>query len=189
MEIKPIKFASTPNKHRKKWEKIISAFMVSDFKRLRTIQRTGTRGRIFSVLVRQSFDLIDIPYKREPIFYHGPVSAWYKEFADKHKLKLAVHSFYNPDFLLSDGCWVEVTLSENTAYKKIFRYAHQASKLLVIWLDRDEGLHKQVCEGVKFRNVTIRPVNWYYHQLHTREGGQDIIQKFETLKKLKHDIL
>jgi len=166
MEIKPSKFASAPSKHRKKWEKIITAFMDGDFKKLRAIQRTGTRGRIFSVLVGQSFDLIGIPYMHEPIFDHLPVSAWYREFSEKHKLKLSVNSFYNPDFLFSDGCWVEVTLSENTAYKKIFRYAHQASKLIVIWLDSDDGLHKQVCEGEKFNNVKVRPIDWYYPQLH-----------------------
>jgi hypothetical protein len=52
-----------------------------------------------------------------------------------------------------------------TAFKKLFRYGHQAPRLLVLWLDSDVGLHKRLCEGVEFPNATVRPVESYYRRL------------------------
>ena len=185
----PTGYASSSKKTQKKWEEIVSAFMCGDFERLRAIQRTGTRGRIFTLLINQCFDVLGITYKREPIFSHVSVSTWYEKFAEQHGLKLRVNDFYNPDFLFRDGSWVEITLSENTAFKKLFRYAHQASYLLVIWLDSDVGLHKTVCEGLLFPNAIVRSVEWYYPQLERKAKGPDIIKKLEILKELKHEIL
>ena len=189
MHKQPIRYASPSKKSQRKWEEIISAFMCGDLESLRTIQRTGARGRIFAQLITHCFDTLNIGYKSEPIFSHVPVSAWYEEFAEVYGLKLRVNDSYNPDFLIDDGSWVEVTVSENSAFKKLFRYAHQTSDLLVIWLDPDTGLHKQVCEGLTFPNATVRSVEWYYSQLEKETEGLDIIRKLEILKKLKHDIL
>jgi len=189
LDRQPTGYASSSKKNQRKWEEIVSAFMREDFEVLRTIQRTGTRGRIFALLIKECFDLLGIAYKGEPIFSHVPVSTWYERFAELYGLKLKVNDFYNPDFLMEDGSWVEVTLSENTAFKKLFRYAHQVSNLLVIWLDSDVGLHKQVCEGVAFPNATVRSVEWYYPQLERNTRGLDIIRKFEVLREMKYDIL
>lgn len=185
----PIAFSSASEKHKRKWEAIISAFMAGDINLLRTIQRIGARGRIFAVLIKRCFETLNIEYLSEPIFSHIPENIWYADFAVRYGLKLRVNDIYNPDFLLSDGSWAEVTLSENTAYKKLFRYAHQAHQLLVIWLDPDVGLHKQLCEGLELPNATVRTVDWYYPYLDGTAHGRDIIMKLETLKSLKRDIL
>ena len=136
MRREPTSFASPSDRNRRKWHDIVSSFMAGDLDKLRTIQRTGARGRIFAMLIRWCFDELAIGYESEPVFPHVRPAEWYTTFATQHELKLATHDYYNPDFLLADGIWAEVTLSENTAFKKLFRYAHQAPRLLVVWLDR-----------------------------------------------------
>jgi hypothetical protein len=163
--------------------------MAGDLDRLRTVQRSGARGRIFAALIRRCFDELAIGYKSEPVFPHLPPTEWYAAFAARHELKLATHNYYNPDFLLDDGSWAEVTLSENTAYKKLFQYGHQAPRLLVIWLDTDDGLHRELCNEVEFPNAIVRPVDWYYPQLDRTANGQDVVQKLETLRGLKYELL
>ena len=110
---------------------------------------------------------------------------WYIEFAKQHAIKLRTHDFYNPDLFLSDSTWVEITLSQNTAYQKIFRYGHQADKLLVLWLDEDVGYHKKICQNVRFPNAEINSIECYNTQLEKLSGGPDIIRRLKTLKKLK----
>lgn len=185
----PAGFASPPDRHRQKWEDIVSAFMAGDWDKLRSLQRSGARGRIFATLVRQCFNALAISYECEPLFPHVSPRPWYAGFAAKHELKLAAHEFYNPDFLLNDGTWVEATLSENTAFKKLFRYGHQAPGLLVLWLDADDGLHTQVCKEVEFPNADVRPVDWYYPQLDRTADGRYLVDKLQILKRLKHQVL
>ena len=163
--------------------------MAGDLDKLRTVQRTGARGRIFEMLIRRCFDALAIGYESEPVFPPVPPAEWYTTFAARHELKLVTHDYYNPDFLLGDGSWAEVTLSENTAFKKLFRYGHQAPRLLVVWLDTDDGLHKQLCEEVEFPNANVRPVDWYYPQLDRTANGRDVVQKLETLRGLKREVL
>ena len=188
-ERQPTGFTSPPRKHWRKWEQIVSAFFAGDMETLLAIQRTGTRGRILAILVRRCFDVLSIGYQSEPIFAHVSPAAWYAEFAARHELKLVTHDHYNPDFLLNDGTWAEVTLSENTAFRKLFRYGHQAPRLLVLWLDADEGLHKQVCQGVEFPNATVRSADWYYPQLEQTADGRDVVEKVESLRGLRHKML
>jgi hypothetical protein len=185
----PNGFALPPERQRRKWEAILAAFLAEDWATLRAIQRTGARGRILAVLVRRCFDALGIGYASEPVFDHVPPAPWYTEFAARHGLKLATHGSYNPDFLFEDGCWVEVTLSQNTAFKRLFRYGHQAPRLVVLWLDPDEGLHRQVCEGVRFPNAVVRPVSWYYPQLEKTANGSELIRMLETLRGMKTEIL
>ncbi|MFT5189923.1 MAG: hypothetical protein ACI957_002955 [Verrucomicrobiales bacterium] len=175
--------------HQRKWERIISAFMTGDLDNLRILQRTGSRGRILEVLVQRCFDTLGISYEREPIFAHVPPSAWYADFAARHELKLVSDHRYNPDYVLADGTWVEVTLSENTAFKKLFRYGHQAPRLLVLWLDPDVGLHKQICEDVKFPNATINPISSYWQRLEATAHGAEVVRKLKALRELKHKIM
>ena len=54
-----------------------------------------------------------------------------------------------------NGTWLEVTLSENNTYKKLFHYGHQAPLLKILWLDEDTGLHKKVCKNVDFPNAEV----------------------------------
>ncbi len=125
----PNRFADPiPLRHQKKWSRIIDAFMDERFEDLKEIHRTGTRGRIFAFLINEMFELLRIPNEPEPIFDHIAPDKWYLDFASKHDdIKIRTHDFYNPDYMLSDGSWLEVTLSENTAYKKLFRYGHKDS--------------------------------------------------------------
>ena len=125
---------------------------------------------------------------REPIFYHREPDQWYIAFAKKHGLKIHTHDFYNPDLFLDNGTWVEVTLSENTAYKKIFRYGHQSDNLLILWLDKDDGFHKKIYENVSFPNVSIKTVESFNFKLKKLSGGPEIINRLKTLKMLKGTI-
>ena len=156
---------------------------------LYAIQRTGTRGRIFSHLVAQTLRLLEMPCQLEPIFEHRDPNPWYVNFAAENGLKLRTHRFYNPDFVLDDGTWVEATLSENSAYKKVFRHGHQASQLIAIWLDEDTGLHKEVCENVAFPNAEVKDVASLYPRLGPCAGGEGLIGRIELLKTLKGRLL
>ncbi len=185
---RPVSFAP-PDKKRRKWERIIDAFMRGDMALLRKIQRTGARGRILQVLVRQCFDAMDVGYEQEPIFEHVAPLSWYVDFAEKNGLMMRTHDHYNPDFILDDGTWVEITLSENTAFRKVFRYGHQAPTLLVLWLDEDTGLHKTICEKVDFLNAAVKPVSIYYDGLEQTKAGAKIKKHLEFLKQHKRDIM
>jgi hypothetical protein len=170
----------------KKWVAIINAFMENRIDELMSIQRTGSRGRILAYLVGNMFDCIDLHYQSEPFFDHKAPNEWYINFSNKiDDIKLRVHDFYNPDFLLDDGSWIEVTLSENTAYKKLFRHGHQADFLRVIWLDPDNGLHKKVCQSIQFPNAEVVNIERYYDQLKQSQKGIEIINKVVQLKQLK----
>jgi hypothetical protein len=184
----PSGIAMPPERHRRKWEKIVSAFLAGDWETLHAAQRTGARGRIFATLIQHCLEVLGIGYVREPVFAPVPASTWYIEFAARHGLKLRMDHNYNPDFLLEDGTWVEATLSENTAFKKLFRHGHQAPRLLVVWLDRDDGGHKRLCEEVEFPNASTRPVDWYYPQLEQTAKGRDVVEKLELLRNMKGEI-
>jgi hypothetical protein len=180
----------TPSKrHAKKWQGIISAFKDGRLDELFSIQRGGSRGRIFHALVEEMLKLLMIPFEPEPVFDHIEMNPWYLAFATKHNLKLRIHGFYNPDYILEDGTWLEISLSENTAYEKLFRYGHQAPHLRLIWLDEDDGLHKSICKEIKFPNVEVVSVKDYYSQLSEAVDGNALIDNFERLKKLKSILL
>ena len=116
MAQRPNRFRSpVSQRSRRKWRLIIDAFTEDRLEELRSIQRSGARGRIFSVLVNTMLGMLRIGFQPEPIFDHVVPNPWYVDFAAKHGLKLRTHAFYNPDFLLEDGRWLEVTLSENEA--------------------------------------------------------------------------
>ena len=169
----------------KKWVAIINAFMENRIDDLMSIHRSGSRGRILSHLVENMFDCLDLRYQSEPFFDHKAPNEWYVKFTKDSDVKLRTHDFYNPDFLLGDGSWLEVTLSENTAYKKLFRYGHQADFLRVIWLDEDNGLHKKVCQNIQVPNAEIVNIECYYDRLKQNQKGLEIINKFVQLKHLK----
>lgn len=159
--------------------------MEGRFDELKEIHRTGTRGRIFAVLVKDMLGILQIPNDSEPIFDHITPNTWYLDFALKHDLKIRTHDFYNPDYILANGNWLEITLSENTAYKKLFRYGHQTPLLKVLWLDEDTGLHKKVCEGVEFQNAQVINIKKYFSELENMPKGNVLINKFYQLKQLK----
>ena len=186
---KPNRYAEPiPPRRQKKWDKIINAFMEGRFDELEKIQRTGTRGRIFEVLIKDMLKIFQMPSESEPIFNHIAPNKWYLDFASKHDLKIRTNDFYNPDYLLSDGTWLEITLSENTAYKKLFKYGHQTSALKVLWLDEDEGLHKKVCKDTVFPNARVESVETYFPMLKTFLNGNELIDKLYQLKSLKQII-
>ena len=176
-------------RNQKKWNKILTLFFENKISELLENQRTGTRGRILSVLASNIFNILKISYKTEPIFNHVEPNSWYKEFATKYDIKLRTHNFYNPDFFLEDGTWVEITLSENTAYKKIFRYGHQTDSLLLLWLDEDEGYHKEICRSVRFPNVKFECIDCFNEQICRSQEGIKIIDQLKNLKTLKGTIL
>lgn len=169
----------------KKWTNIINAFMENRIDDLRSIQRAGSRGRILERIVGDVFDCLGMRYQSEPFFDHKEPNEWYVDFSKTKDIKLRIYNFYNPDFLLPDGTWIEVTLSENTAYKKLFRYGHQAGFLKVIWLDKDNGLHKNICQNIRFPNAEVVNIDCYFDSLNQRKNGVDLIQKIVQLKKLK----
>ena len=162
--------------------------MQGDIDRLASIQGTGSRGRIFHALVKEMFHALEMANRPEPVFEPIPPKPWYVQFSQDHQLKLRIDPFYNPDFILEDGSWIEVTLSENTAYRKLLKYGHQADRLIVLWLDVDYGLHKDICRGVAFPNAEVKRIDGYYDQLE-ENGKGDLVRRFEMLKELKGNIL
>ncbi len=174
-----------PARSQKKWTKMYNAFMDSRFDELKEIHRTGTRGRIFAFLIKNMLDILQIQHDSEPIFDHIAPNKWYLDFASKHDLKIRTHDFYNPDYITPDGTWLEITLSENTAYQKLFRYGHQAPALKVLWLEKDTGLHKKVCKDVDFPNAEVVSVQEYYSEFDKSSGGRELVNKFQQLKQLK----
>lgn len=186
----PDRFAPPPTeRRRRKWTPIISAFMEDRLDELRSIQRTGTRGRILSTLAASMLRTAGLSAQPEPVFDHVEPDPWYQDFAGRHGLELRTDAVYNPDFLLGDGSWLEVTLSENTAYKKLFRHGPQAPWLTVIWLDEDTGLHKGVCEAVDVPNAEVISIERFFADLEDRPGGAELIEKVRRLKALKGQIL
>ena len=186
----PIQFSEPPTpKNKNKWDKIIDTFMEGRIDELKQIYRTGTRGRIFEELVKEALDLLGINYKPEPVFEHVKPDPWYVTLSAKHKdLKLRTHDFYNPDYLLPDGSWIEVTLSENTAFQKLFRYGHQAPFLKVVWIDEDTGLHKTIFQDFEFPNAEVQNIQDWFPDLLSVSNGKELVDRFEELKKLKHVI-
>lgn len=158
-------------------------------KDLNAIQRTGARGRIFSHLIAEALMLLEMPCRCEPVFEHRDPDPWYVDFAMKNGLKLRTHQLYNPDFVLENGSWLEATLSENSAYKKLFRHGHQAPQLIVVWLDKDTGLHKDVCQSTEFPNARVKNVAVSYSRLARCAGGESLIAGFELLRSLKGRLL
>ena len=155
---------------------------------LLSIQRTGSRGRIFLHLVRLALRQTGASFQAEPIFDPVPPHPWYVSFATENEIKLDIQPFYNPDFLLGDGTWLEATLSENTAYKKLFSHGHQSGKLVVIWLNEDTGRHREICKNVAFPNASVLNIRQYFSCL---DGPEWIAlsAKFDKLKELKAVVL
>ncbi len=154
-----------------------------------SIQRTGARGRIFARLIADLWNTTGKSLRAEPLFEHRDPNPWYVAFAVDNGIKLRTHSFYNPDFVFDDGTWVEATLSENTAYAKVFRHGHQCPRLKVLWLDADAGLHKTICRNVSFPNAEVMNVDSFYPQVRACAGGEELIAGFERLKMLKGTLL
>lgn len=171
-------------KNEKKWNTIIQRFMDENTDALLKINRGGSRGRIFCHLIKEMYNLMNIDFIEEPIFRHIEPNPWFVSFAQKYDIKLRIHPFYNPDFFLLDGTWVEITLSENTAYKKLFRFGHQAEKLRIIWLDEDDGRHKEICHDVEFPNIEILNIKSYFHSIEGSNGSK-LVGHFKRLKELK----
>lgn len=186
----PIRFSEPPtDKNKNKWDKIITSFMEGRIDELKQIYRNGTRGRIFEVLVKKALNRLEINYLPEPVFEHVEPAPWYVAHSSKHEdLKLRTHDFYNPDYLLPDGSWLEVTLSENTAYKKLFRYGHQAPFLNVVWIDEDTGLHKTIFQDVEFPNAEVQNIQNWFPELLSLSNGKGLVDHFGELKNLKHII-
>lgn len=159
--------------------------MKGNIDELKKIHRTGTRGRIFAILVGHMLKALQIKSEPEPIFDHITPRKWYFDFALANNLKIRTYAFYNPDYMLSDGTWLEITLSENTAYKKLLQYGHQAPALNVFWLDEDTGLHKNLCEDIEFPNALVINTQDYFPELEKVYQGNDLINKFQQLKELK----
>jgi len=176
-------------RRRRKWERIIAAFLEGRLDELQTIHRGGARGRIFSHLIETMLKTLGVAARKEPIFAHVDPDPWHVAFASSHGLRLRTYPYYNPDFILDDGDWLEVTVSENDAYKKLFIYGHQAPGLTVVWLDADSGLHREICRGVDFPNARIVNVEEFYGRLAERPGGSELIEKFILLKQLKGSVL
>jgi len=84
--------------------------------------------------------------------------------------------------------WQTLHALQRTAFRKLFQYGHQTPRLLVIWLDPDDGLHKRVCKAVAFPNAEVHSVTWYYPRLDQTTHGQKIVRKLEILKGLRHKV-
>lgn len=169
----------------RKWRPLLDAFLAGDVEQTVKLTRTGARGRIFQQLVERSLDELGVEYRREPLFPAIEPDEFYVRMASRFELKLERDSDCNPDFLLADGTWLEVTLSENTAYRKLFRHGHQAPFLAVLWLDADTGLHSQVCRDIAFPHARVSPISILRERLECTLRGRELTRQFEALKRLK----
>ena len=123
-------------------------------------------------MVKDILKNLKIPNEPEPIFNHIKPNKWYLDFASEHDdIKIRTHDFYNPDYIFQDGTWLEITLSENTAYKKLFRYGHQTPAVKVIWIDEDTGFYKKVCESIEFSNAKVINIQKYFTKLEKLPGA------------------
>jgi hypothetical protein len=93
---KPDRYADPlPQRHQKKWARIIDAFMKGNIDELKKIHRTGARGRIFAILVGHMLKALQIKSEPEPIFDHITPHKWYLDFALANNLKIKTYAFYN----------------------------------------------------------------------------------------------
>ncbi len=91
---RPSRFAEPiPEKNRKKWDRIITAFMEDQFNELMSNHRTGSRGRIFLHLVRLALEQTGATFLPEPMFDHVRPNPWYDSFAAENEIKLDIQPF------------------------------------------------------------------------------------------------
>ena len=62
------------------------------------------------------------------------------------------------DFLINHDIWLEVTLNEEKAYKKTFKYAHQCKQLIVLYLEKSSFVDQKNM----FPNAKIMLVDEYF---------------------------
>lgn len=98
-------------------------------------------------------------------------------------IKLREFDSYNPDFMLGCGTWIEVTLSEEKAYKKLFVHGHQAPHLRVFWLDEDSGHYKSRCAPVTFPNATVARIDTLLPFMKESATSETVIEHILQLRK------
>jgi hypothetical protein len=95
----------------------------------------GIAGRIFESVVQRVLDDNGIAYSKEKS--HPPLhieSSFHRVAASCGREVRTRTNWYVPDFTLSSGTWLEAAIREAEAHKKTFLYAHQCSRLVVVYL-------------------------------------------------------
>lgn len=61
--------------------------------------------------------------------------------------------------------------------------------LLILWLDIDNGLHKNICASINFPNAEIKSIESFSKHLDNSSEGLEIMNYLKLLKELKGTIL
>ena len=127
-----------------KWQTLIDAFLNGQYQLCINNGRYGLRGKIFENLVELLLIRDHIPFESEIYFKPKPISTKFIEIARNHGENLKTRKkSYIIDFLIKNDIWLEVTLNENIAHKKTFKYAHQCKQLIVLYLEKSSFVYKK----------------------------------------------
>lgn len=142
-----------------KWPTLIDAFLNGQYQLCINNGRYGLRGRIFANLVELLLIRDNIPFKSEVSFKPKPIPTKFIEIAKNHGENLKTRKkSYIIDFLIKNDIWLEVTLNEQEAHKKTFKYAHQCKQLIVLYLEKSSFVHRKNV----FPNAKIMLVDEYF---------------------------
>ena len=147
------------NDKKTEWSTLIDAFLNGQYQLCINNGRYGLRGRIFENLVELLLIYDNIPFESEVSFKPKPVPTKFIEIARNHGENLKTRKkSYIIDFLINNDIWLEVTLNEQEAHKKTFKYAHQCKQLIVLYLEKSSFVHRKNV----FPNAKIMLVDEYF---------------------------
>ena len=141
------------------WSTLIDAFLNGQYQLCINNGRYGLRGRIFAYLVELLLIYDNIPFESEVSFKPKPIPTKFIEIARNHGENLKTRKkSYIIDFLINNDIWLEVTLNEQEAHKKTFKYAHQCKQLIVLYSEKSSFVHRKNV----FPNAKIMLVDEYF---------------------------
>jgi CspA family cold shock protein len=156
------------------WQRLIHEFFEKNYEFCIKNNRSGLKGRIFSELIKKMFVFDKFSFEREVEFEPKLINKRYQQLAATKGRKCNRNkNKYIIDFLIDNRKWIEVTLNEDTAHKKTFKYAHQCDELIVIFLEPSDHIYyfnpfpnaKVIILEKFFSNKTIKHFEDYIKKL------------------------
>lgn len=142
------------------WSTPIDAFLKGQYQFCINNGRYGLRGRIFAKIVELLLIYDNVPFESEISFHPKQIPMKFIEIARKYNINLKTRKeLYRIDFLINNDIWLEVTLNNQEAHKKILKYAHQCKQLIVLYLEQKSSFCYQ--RNV-FPNAKVMLVDEYF---------------------------
>ena len=85
-------------------------------------------------------------------------------------------NFYEPDFIIDNSIWIECTTKISNAPKKELLYAHQCSKLIILYLYSENTLIEPY-----FANTTYVFIDDYLRDLNVLSKYQNELEKLRSI--------